>query len=589
MTVTGVNPGSTLTPVANVAGTAPNYTYTAPSPVTSEQTVTLTATSTSDSKLTASVTITLVPATVAVSPATASVTVGGALLFSASVSGGVEGESGVAWTASSGTINGSGEYTAPSAPGSATVTACLSVSKSICGTATVTVLAQLTITGLSPATLNAGANPVNLTISGTGFVTGAQVAFSDTRVTATNPVVNTAGTTITGMVSASSSVGSETVYAIVTNPGGSPVNSSQVMTIVPISYTYTITVSPSAVTLNASQTAQFTAVVTCKTNLGGTCSTPSAAWQAPSLGSISTNGLYTAPSSVPSTETTQVYACVSGISVCSAKSTVTLTPVVVTVSPATITLFGGQNKQFTTTVSGTTNTSVTWSANAPSGLYTAPTPVTAAQNVSVTACSAVVSTSCGSAVVSLVPVGITNSPTSASLAPGGSQQFAATVTGATNTAVTWTAVSVAGQLYPAPGTISNGLYKAASSIVAQQFVTVSACAVATPSPCATASVTVTAPPTINSGGVVPSSITLGTGGYLTVYGENLEANGGVTVVMNGSCPFVQVAATYVSPVQLNVLYAAPPVSFNPPCDPGEDILYVTTTGGQTSQAIQLNP
>ncbi len=68
-----------------------------------------------------------------------------------------------------------------------------------------------------------------------------------------------------------------------------------------------------------------------------------------------------------------------------------------------------------------------------------------------------------------VPVTVSISPTSASLLAGGTQQFTATVTGTTNTAVTWSAtagtVSSSG-LYTAPGTA--GTYTVSATSVADK-------------------------------------------------------------------------------------------------------------------------
>jgi RHS repeat-associated protein len=68
--------------------------------------------------------------------------------------------------------------------------------------------------------------------------------------------------------------------------------------------------------------------------------------------------------------------------------------ITVSVSPATATLYAGQTQQFTATVNNTANTAVTWSISpagvgsiSSSGLYTAPTAVTAQQMVTVTATS----------------------------------------------------------------------------------------------------------------------------------------------------------------------------------------------------------
>src|SRR5205823_6151080 len=69
-------------------------------------------------------------------------------------------------------------------------------------------------------------------------------------------------------------------------------------------------------------------------------------------------------------------------------------PASVSVSPGTATLTASQTQQFTATVSGTTNTAVTWSISpntgsiSSTGLYTAPSSITSTQTVTVTATSA---------------------------------------------------------------------------------------------------------------------------------------------------------------------------------------------------------
>jgi hypothetical protein len=88
-------------------------------------------------------------------------------------------------------------------------------------------------------------------------------------------------------------------------------------------------------------------------------------------------------------------------------------PVSIQINPASVALAAGQSQQFGATVTGSTNTGVTWSyspqvgtlvtSGATAGLYTAPGTITAAQNVSVTATSAAAPTQASSAVVNLVP------------------------------------------------------------------------------------------------------------------------------------------------------------------------------------------
>ena len=83
------------------------------------------------------------------------------------------------------------------------------------------------------------------------------------------------------------------------------------------------------------------------------------------------------------------------------------TKVQVAMTPTSVTLLSNQNHQFTATVSGTSNTAVTWSAAAGSvnanGLYTAPA-VTTQTNVTVTATSNADSSKSASATVTVNPL-----------------------------------------------------------------------------------------------------------------------------------------------------------------------------------------
>jgi len=127
----------------------------------------------------------------------------------------------------------------------------------------------------------------------------------------------------------------------------------------------------------------------------------------------------------------------------------------VTVSPTSASVQSGRTQQFTASVTGSTNTAVTWSATggsiSSSGLYTAPN---SGGSYVVKVTSAADSTASASAAVTVTAaVSVSISPASASILTSGTQQFTATVTGTTNTAVTWSAtggsVSSSG-LYTAP-------------------------------------------------------------------------------------------------------------------------------------------
>ena len=178
--------------------------------------------------------------------------------------------------------------------------------------------------------------------------------------------------------------------------------------------------------------------------------------------------------------------------------------VFVSVSPASASVQVNTQKQFTATVTGNANQSVTWDVNGTvggnsavgfidsiTGLYTAPTsPV----NATVHAISVAVSSAVGSAAVSVVnpppPVSISISPTSATVRPGKTKQFSATVSNTSNTAVVWKVNGVTGG-NSTVGTISTGgLYRAPASVPSPATVTVTAVSVANTSKSASASVTV---------------------------------------------------------------------------------------------------
>ena len=83
--------------------------------------------------------------------------------------------------------------------------------------------------------------------------------------------------------------------------------------------------------------------------------------------------------------------------------------VFVQVNPTTASLYASQQQQFTASVTGTTNTAVNWTYSpqigtlTANGLYTAPTSVTTAQTVSVTATSQADTTKSAVATVNLLP------------------------------------------------------------------------------------------------------------------------------------------------------------------------------------------
>jgi alpha-tubulin suppressor-like RCC1 family protein len=127
--------------------------------------------------------------------------------------------------------------------------------------------------------------------------------------------------------------------------------------------------------------------------------------------------------------------------------------------------------QFTATVTGTTNTAVTWTVLpasgggtiSSSGLYTAPSSPGTYQVVATSVADTSVSARTSVTVTSGPVVSVSITPAVATVAPGGTQPFTATVGGTSNTQVNWSVeegttgggVSTSG-LYTAPGT--SGTY-----------------------------------------------------------------------------------------------------------------------------------
>ena len=261
--------------------------------------------------------------------------------------------------------------------------------------------------------------------------------------------------------------------------------------------TVSISVSPTSVSLQASQTAQFTASVS------------GVNWSLSSLaGSLSSSGLYTAPVSIAFTQVLTITATLAADSTKFATATVTLNPTAkptISISPTSSTLNPGQTQQFTSTAQATWSISNATGTISSTGLYTAPGSVSSQQTITVKATLVSDTTVFATASVTLnstVNATLSISPTSASLTASQAQQFTAVVGGTTNTQVAWSASA---------GSISaTGFYTAPSSITAKQTVTVTASLASYPTVTASASITLN-PPTAISLTVSPALASLSAG------------------------------------------------------------------------------
>ncbi len=173
-------------------------------------------------------------------------------------------------------------------------------------------------------------------------------------------------------------------------------------------------VAPSQVSLSPSQSQLFTA------SIAGSPAPPVTWSISPAVGTISAAGLYTAPASITSAQTVTVTAAGARKSTGSAHAVVSLTPpaaVGVAVSPSNASLSLSQSRQFTATVTGSSNTQVKWSLSpvvgtiSAAGLYTAPASITSAQTVTVTATSSANPSISATATVTTVAGASTNPST----------------------------------------------------------------------------------------------------------------------------------------------------------------------------------
>jgi hypothetical protein len=154
----------------------------------------------------------------------------------------------------------------------------------------------------------------------------------------------------------------------------------------------------------------------------------------------------------------------------------------VTVTPNFANVLQGTTQSFAATVTGSTNTAVTWSVLEPSGgtinsagLYTA--PQLGQGTFHVVATSQASSASQGIAAVIIPAPQITISPVAATLGPGGAQTFTAVASGLANTSVTWTIQETGGGVINGAGFYSApsvaGFYHVVATSVEDTTITAS--------------------------------------------------------------------------------------------------------------------
>lgn len=473
--------------------------YTAPSVIPSPAQVTVRAVSIANSTKSASATVTIESAkavTVSVSPTTASVSAGAQKQFSATVTGTTN--SSVKWAVAGpgcagsacGSISASGLYTAPATaptPPAVTVTATAIADPGQSAKAAVTITAAVS-SGVTVSPASPQVKP------------GGQIQF-----TASGPDSGVVVWSASGIGCSGISCGSINSSGLYTAPTAIPSPASVVITATSLftpsavgSTTVTITsgnqvgvtVSPGSVQLNTGAQQLFKAAVTGTSNTAVTWSVTGLGCAGTSCGTITAGGLYTAPASLPNPS----YLNVTATSVADTTKSSTATVIIVeqigvSISPASVQLDAGATQQFTAKVINTLVTGVTWSVSGTGcvgsacgtitsgGLYTAPEAVPSPANVTVTATSVADGVTSGKAAVTIIsPIKVAITPATTIVTIGNQQQFQATVTGTTNTAVTWS-VSGSGCSGSACGTITTaGLYTAPAAVPSPASVTIRATA-----------------------------------------------------------------------------------------------------------------
>jgi hypothetical protein len=176
-------------------------------------------------------------------------------------------------------------------------------------------------------------------------------------------------------------------------------------------------------------------------------------------------------------------------------------------------------------------------------------------------------------------IGVSVSPTTASLSSNQTQQFTATVTNTSNTAVTWS-------LSPTVGSISStGLYTAPASIGSQQTVTVTATSAADSTKSASAIITLTPPavatPVFSPAGGVYSSAQ-------TVTISTTTSGASINYTTDGSMPSETSGTLYNGPITVSTTTTVKAMAYasGMPDSAVASANYIIGTGSSSAQFVR---
>jgi uncharacterized protein YjdB len=561
--------------------------YAAPQILPVPASVTVTATSAADPTKSASATITIASdVSVSISPSSAAVELGAQQAFQAAIASAGQPSTTVNWTiqgtgcagAGCGTVSAAGVFTAPSilpSPPTIALTATSAADPSKSVSAAVTITSSFSFSVSGPASLLTGTSAAF-----TAALTPAPNSNPDTAISwsvsgagcagAACGTITSSGATAT--YTAPSSPPSPDQVVILATPLADPSKAASV-TLTITATSVTVSLSPTAATVALGATTNFSASVSGSSNTGVTWDVNGTPGGDATVGTIvadPTNpdqATYTAPAVLPMTNPVTVHARSQADSNAAASASVTLISAIsVSLDPASATLAVNNRQTFTAQIQNSADSGVTWTVNgvlggdstvgqicvvnsnpcqtvasaaAGSVDYLAPPAVPSLNPVTLRVTSNADSTKSATASITVLPhVVVSVSPPSATLAPGASQLFTATVAGTSDQQVSWSISGTACGGSGAPcGTIdASGLYQAPATPPSPNTLSVVATSSADTTRSASATVTISAQPTILS--LSPSSAFAGaSGGFaLSVTGANFTPSSpgpGSTILIGG--------------------------------------------------------
>jgi hypothetical protein len=380
-------------------------------------------------------------------------------------------------------------------------------------------------------------------------------------------------------------------------------------------HSVTITVSPANATVTPGSTQQFSATVTGTSNMAVTWAVSGVGCSGATCGTISSSGIYSSPANLSSSLTVTVQATLVADPTKSASATVTIVAVAVllSISPASASVPASGTQSFIATVTGAANTAVTWSLSGPgcsgsscgtlstsslSAVYAAPSVPPSPPQVSVIATSVADPSQSASAtmtIVTAVPVSLSISPASATVPTGGTQSLLATVTGTSNTAVTWS-LSGPGCSGSSCGTLStnslSATYVAPSAPPSPANVSVIATSVADPTKSTSASITVLPNVLVI---VTPADVSVPAG---TTEQFNAAVTGTANTVVTWTVSGAGCSGAACGAIDSSGLYTAPAADPSPPtvtvtatssADPTKSGSANITLAAATSVTVSVQP